>query len=60
MAAAYHPSCKRVRPEPTRASHDDHVRIRTHAPGADAWRKRVDVYLRTHCEPKVVGVEGES
>jgi hypothetical protein len=36
------------------------VRIRTRAPAADAWRKRVDVYLRTQGEPKVVGVERES
>jgi len=35
------------------------VRIRTLAPGAESWRKRVDVYLRTGGEPQVVGVERE-
>jgi hypothetical protein len=35
------------------------VRIRTLAPAA-AWKKAVDVFLRMHGEPKVVGVERES
>lgn len=36
------------------------VRIRTHAPAAEAWKKRVHVYLRMVGEPQVVGVERES
>jgi hypothetical protein len=36
------------------------VRIRTMAPGAAAWRKAVDVYLRGTGQPGVVGVERES
>jgi len=36
------------------------VRIRTRAPGLDAWGKRIDVYLRRAPELMVVGVERES
>ena len=36
------------------------VRIRTFAPGVEAWKKAVDVFLRTGGEPTVVGVERES
>jgi hypothetical protein len=36
------------------------VRIRTHAPGSDAWKKRVDVFVRSAGEPHVVGVDRES
>jgi hypothetical protein len=35
------------------------LRIRTHAPGVEAWRKAVDVFVRTGGEPRVVGVERE-
>jgi hypothetical protein len=33
------------------------VRIRTFAPGVEAWKKAVDVFLRTGGVPTVVGVE---
>jgi hypothetical protein len=36
------------------------ARIRTLAPGAEAWKKAVDVFLRMSGEPRVVGVERES
>jgi hypothetical protein len=36
------------------------VRIRTFAPGVEAWKKAVDVFLRTGGVPTVVGVERES
>jgi len=36
------------------------LRIRTHARGAEAWKKAVDVFVRTGGEPRVVGVERES
>ena len=35
------------------------VRIRSIAAGAEAWKKRVDVFLRTTGELKVVGIERE-
>jgi hypothetical protein len=36
------------------------VRIRTLAPGADRWKKRVDVFIRTGDELKVVGIDREN
>jgi len=35
------------------------VRVRTLASGAEAWKKAVDVFLRTRAQPMVVGVERE-
>lgn len=36
------------------------ARIRSFAPGAPAWQKRVDVFLRTASGPTPVGIERES
>jgi hypothetical protein len=36
------------------------VRVRTVAPGAPTWEKRVDVFLRTRPELKLVGIDRES
>jgi hypothetical protein len=36
------------------------LRIRTFAPGVEAWKKAVDVFLRTGGVPTIVGVERES
>ena len=35
------------------------VRVRTLAAGLEAWKKAVDVFLRTVGRPSVVGVERE-
>jgi hypothetical protein len=36
------------------------VRIRSLAAGVEAWRKRVDVFVRTGGGLKIVGIERES
>ncbi len=36
------------------------VRIRSIAAGADAWKKAVDVFLRTTGELRIVGIERET
>lgn len=50
----------RALPLPPEATEYVMVRIRTLAPGRPAWNQKVDVFVRTGDEPRIVGVERES